>query len=123
MTTSQVATRLVELCRRGTYEEAQKELYAPDAVSIEPEGTPDAVARGAAALAAKAKTFAESFIVHGGSVSDPIVAGPFFACTMSLDATDRKSGQRLTMEEVCVYEVRDGLIVREQFFYPVQPYA
>ena len=37
-TTQEVADRLVTLCRKGEFENAIKELYAPDVVSIEPEG-------------------------------------------------------------------------------------
>ena len=41
MNTQQIATRLAELCRQGQFEAAQKELFAEDAVSIEPRATPD----------------------------------------------------------------------------------
>ncbi|HEY6895097.1 MAG TPA: SnoaL-like domain-containing protein, partial [Rhodanobacteraceae bacterium] len=37
MNTEHVAKRLVALCREGKYEEAQDELYAQDAVSVEME--------------------------------------------------------------------------------------
>src|ERR1700759_1509724 len=40
MTTEQIAARLVELCRKGEYEQAQKELYADDAESVEAPGAP-----------------------------------------------------------------------------------
>ncbi|HZX75545.1 SnoaL-like domain-containing protein [Lysobacter sp.] len=44
---AQVAQRLVELCRTGQYDQAQQELYAEDAISIEGDGQkPDAVTRG-----------------------------------------------------------------------------
>lgn len=35
-----IAERLAELCRKGEFEKAQKELYAEDALSIEPYATP-----------------------------------------------------------------------------------
>ena len=117
MNTAQIAARLVELCRRGDDVVAQRELYSDDVTSIEPEGTPGGVVRGRAALAEKAKMFAERFDVHGGTVSDPVIAGDFFACTMTVEVTDRQSKQRMTLAEVCVYEVKNGKIVREQFFY------
>ncbi len=41
MSTQEIANRLVELCSKGDFEGAQKELYAKDAISIEPHGTPD----------------------------------------------------------------------------------
>ena len=55
---------------------------------------------------------------HGGEVSDPVVTGNWFALTMTLDATFKGRG-RTKMEEVCVYQVRNGKIVKEQFFYDV----
>ena len=38
MNIQSVAYRLVELCREGKYRQAQPDLYANSAVSIEPEG-------------------------------------------------------------------------------------
>jgi ketosteroid isomerase-like protein len=117
MNTTQIASRLVEFCRRGDYASAQRELYADDAVSIEPDSTPETIARGREALANKTLMFHETFEVHGGTVSDPIVAGDFFACVMTADVTERKSKQRMTLVELCLYEVKNAKIVREQFFF------
>jgi limonene-1,2-epoxide hydrolase len=47
-------------------------------------------------------------------VSDPIIAGNSFACTMKLDVTMKGRGH-MVMTEICVYEVKDGKIVLEQF--------
>jgi hypothetical protein len=121
MTTSLIAARLVDLCRRGEYLSAQAELYADDAVSVEPPGTPQPFAQGKAALAAKTRFFAEMFETRRGFISHPIIADRFFACTMSVDVVDRKSGTNFTVEEVAVFEVRGDKIVREQFFYSPRP--
>ena len=40
MTTNEIANHLVELCRKGDFEKAQKDLFSQDAVSIEPHATP-----------------------------------------------------------------------------------
>ena len=40
MTTQEIANRLAELCQKGDFETAQKELFANDAVSVEPYSTP-----------------------------------------------------------------------------------
>ena len=117
MTTNEVAQRLVGLCRQGAYETAQLELYAADAVSIEPEGSPTPKVKGRDAIVAKGKAFVASMEIHGGTVSDAVVAGTFFSLSMTLDLTPRAGGPRFLMEEICLYEVRDGKIVREQFFY------
>ena len=39
MTTKEIAERLVALCRQGQVETAQRELYAADAINIEPYAT------------------------------------------------------------------------------------
>lgn len=122
MNTTQVAARLVELCRQGHYEQAQNELYADDAVSIEMAGLPSEAlgdARGLDAIREKGRRWADNIVeIHGGSVSDPVVAGEWFSVAMGIDATYKDRG-RMPMEEICVYRVRDGKIVHEQFFYPL----
>ena len=45
-----------------------------------------------------------------------LVAGNWFSVAMSIDATYKDMG-RVPMQEICVYRVRDGRIVSEQFFY------
>ena len=46
------------------------------------------------------------------------MAGNYFTVSMVLDATFKGRG-RVNMEELCVYEVDDGKIITEQFFYSV----
>lgn len=122
MNTEQIANRLVELCREGKYEQAQEELYAQDAVSIEMAGLPDGAlgdAKGLDAIREKGRKWQESIeTIHGGSVGDPIVAGDWFSVAMGIDATYKGMG-RMDMKEICVYQVRDGKIAHEQFFYNV----
>ena len=113
-----VAHRLVELCRTGQYDQAQQELYAEDAISIEGDGQkPDAVTRGMAAIREKGKQWADNLVeVHGGSVSDPVIADGWFSVAMGLDATYKDMG-RVAIKEIAVYQVRNGKITHEQFFY------
>jgi hypothetical protein len=122
MNTEQVAARLVELCRTGKYEQAQDELYAKDAVSIEMAGLPPGAfgdAQGLDAIREKGRQWAANIVeIHGGSVSDPVFADGWFSVAMGIDATYKDRG-RVAMREICVYQVRDGRIVREQFFYEV----
>jgi ketosteroid isomerase-like protein len=121
MKTNEVAARLVALCRQGQFAAAQRELYSPNTVSIEPAGTPGPrEVRGLAALGEKEKMFSSTFEVHRCEVSDPVVADAFFCCSMMVDVTERKSGARFPLNELCLYEVRDGKIVTEQFFYTPQ---
>lgn len=118
MKTEEIARRLVTLCREQKWEAAQKELYAADVVSIEPHDTPafSKETRGLPAILEKGRKFVAMVEqMHSITVSEPIVAGDVFACTMRLDMTMKGQG-RMDMAELCVYRVKDGKIVSEQFF-------
>lgn len=118
MNTSEIATRLVEYCRNGQYEEAQRELYANDAVSIEPYATPafDKEVKGLDAILEKGKKF-QAMVeeMHNNTVSNPLVTGNSIAFILTMDAT-MKGKKRESMSELCVYQVKDGKIVSEQFY-------
>ncbi len=117
MTTPEIARRLVALCREQKWEAAQRELYADDAVSIEPQETPMSpkVTTGLPNLIAKGRQFAAMVdTMHTLTISEPLMAGQSFACTMALDVTF-KGQPRMQMAELCVYLVKDGKIVSEQF--------
>jgi hypothetical protein len=117
MNTEQIAHRLVELCRQGQHDQAYQELFAPDAVGLEAAFVPDPETKGLPALLAKSQAFADLIEAHyGNRVSDPIVAGPYFTVSMWQDV-QFKGQPRRQEEEICLYEVRDGKIVKEQFFY------
>jgi len=117
MTTAEIANRLVEYCKKGDFESAQKELFADDAVSIEPHGTPEFAqeTKGLDAILEKGRKWQEMVKeMHGGECSEPLVADNSFAITMSMDVT-MKDGKRMNMKELCIYHVQDGKIVSEQF--------
>lgn len=121
MTTKEVANKLVEYCRTGKWEDAYTELYSPNAVSIEMEGAQGFPARVEGMEAIKVKgeqwqNMLEEF--HGMEVSDPVVAGDHFSCSMVMDVK-LKGRERAKDEEIALYRVKDGKIVSEQFFYPV----
>lgn len=118
MTTAEIATHLENHCRQGNFLQAIQELYADDAVSTEPYATPDfeKETRGKANLLQKGEKF-DAMIekLHSISVRDTVVTGNIIALVLSMDVT-MKGRPRGTWEELCVYEVKDGKIVSEQFF-------
>ena|ERR1700744_5254528 len=118
MSTQEIADRLAELCSKGDFETAQKELYAKDALSIEPYATPDfeKETKGLDAILVKGEKF-ESMgdTYHGVNVSKPVVAGNSFALTLRMELTMKGKG-RMDMTELCVYEVKDGKVVSERFY-------
>lgn len=118
MTTQDIANRLVMLCRNGRFDEAQQELFAPDAISIEPYATPafEKETKGLDAIAEKGRKWSGMVEqTHAMEVSEPLVAGNIFACTMRMDITLKEKG-RMDMTELCVYKVHGGRIVSEEFF-------
>ncbi|TWW00424.1 SnoaL-like domain-containing protein [Chitinophaga pinensis] len=118
MTTQEIANRLIELCKKGDFETAQKELFAKDAVSIEPYATPEfeKETRGLDKIFEKGEKFMSmTETVHGVELSSPLIVGSSFALTLKMDMT-MKGQDRMNMEELCVYEVKDGKIISEQFY-------
>ena len=117
-TTQEVANRMNELFKEFKWEQVQEELFAENAVSIEPPGSPGLqTAEGLAAIKKKGEDFNNMVEeMHGGWVSEPLVGGKYISFAMAIDATYKGMG-RQKMEEIAVYEVKDGKIVKEQFFY------
>ena len=118
MTTQEVADRLYELFEEGKWMEAQEELFSEDAKSIEPPNSPGLVSvEGLDNIKKKGEMFnAMVEEMHGGYTGKPIVAGNFIAVAMGMDVTMKGAG-RMKMDEIAVYEVKDGKIVKEQFFF------
>lgn len=117
MTTAEIAGRLADLCRQGQFEAAQKELFAQDAVSIEPYSTPDfeKEVKGLDAIIEKGHKWSEMVTdYHGMKVSEPLIAGDCFALTMWMSVT-MKNGGKMEMTELCLYKVKDGKIISEEF--------
>lgn len=118
MTTAEVAAKFNALSKEGHWDKVQDELYAENAVSIEPPNSPGMQSvEGLAAIKQKGKMFNEMVEeMHGGYSTDPVVAGNHFSVGMGMDVTMKGMG-RSKMDEIALYEVKDGKIVKEQFFY------
>jgi hypothetical protein len=118
MTTQEVANRFNELAQSGQWQQIQDELFSDDAESIEPEHSQGMrSAKGREAISQKGKQFGEMVEeMHGGFTGAPQVAGNYFSVAMGMDCTMKGQG-RMKMDEICVYEVKDGKIMKEQFFY------
>ena len=120
MTTQEVAAKFNELAQTGQWDKIQEELYADNAVSIEPVHAAAmgmGNAEGLAAIKQKGAAFNQMVEeMHGGYSTEPVIAGNHFSVAMGMDITMKGMG-RSKMDEIAVYEVKDGKIVREQFFY------
>jgi hypothetical protein len=118
MTTQEIANRLSQLFKENKWMEAQQELFSEDAESIEPPGSQGLPSvKGLDAIKMKGEKFNEMIEeMHGGYASEPIVAGNHIAFAMGMDVTYKGMG-RQKMDEIAVYEVKNGKIVKEQFFF------
>ena len=119
MTTLEVGKKLVELCKQGKNQEAMDTLYAPDIVSVEATSMPGlpAEARGREAVLAKGKWWNDNHTVHSAKTEGPFPHGDRFIVRFTYDVTNKPSNQRFTMDEAALFTVKDGKIVREEFFY------
>lgn len=119
MATQEIAKKLVELCQQGKFEEAIKSLYSKDIVSVEAIPMPDGSreSKGLDAVMGKTEWWVANHEVHSSRVEGPLVAGGHFCVRFIMDVTNKPSGKRIAMDELGVYEVKDGKIVREEFFY------
>ncbi len=119
MILKEIADELVAGCRENRAKANLQKLYAPDAQSIEAAdmGNGRAVT-GIAAIEGKHDWWENSMTVHSQTVRGPFPHGDDrFAVTFDVDYTDNATGKRGQMQEVAVYHVASGKIVREEFFY------
>src|SRR4029079_1984404 len=115
--TEEVATKLVDYCRKGEWRKALDDLYANDIVSVEARGMENMPAemRGIDQVRGKTDWWEKNMEVHDSKVSGPFVAGDTFVVRFDIDATDRNSKERMQMSEVGIYTVKDDKVVREKF--------
>ncbi|MBO9204790.1 MULTISPECIES: SnoaL-like domain-containing protein [Niastella] len=121
MTTQETAARYHELANQRNFIEIQDTLYDENVVCEEPE---KAASMGMAIFtngreAIKAKGVARRATietVHSYSCSEPIVAGEFFSVVLKQEITF-KGKPRMALEEIGIFQVKNGMVIKEQFFY------
>ena len=118
MTTYEVAERFNELAQQEKWFEIQDELFANDVKSIEPPGSPYFKnIEGKKAVRKKGEDWVKRIeAAHSLHTTAPIIAANHFAVGRKVDITVQGFG-RIKIEEIMMYEVKDGQIVSEQFFY------
>ncbi|VAW17123.1 hypothetical protein MNBD_BACTEROID03-2231 [hydrothermal vent metagenome] len=121
METKEIAKKLVSWCNQGDFEKPYQELYSPKIVSIENDGKSEGgYVEGFEGIQKKGEWWQENFEMHSSTASEPIVADNWFSVRFEMDTTHKPSGQRSKTSEIAVYEVQDGKIVKEQFFYDMK---
>ena len=117
-TTQQVAARFNELAQQEKWFEIQDEFFSDNVRSLEPPTTKYLHnAEGKAAVRKKGEDWVKRIeTFHGGHTTEPVVGGNYFAVGRMMDITVQGLG-RIQINQVMLYEVKDGKIVLEQFFY------
>lgn len=118
LTTQQVAARFHELAQQEKWFEIQDEFFPENVTSIDPAGSPYfGYAEGKAAVRKKGEDFVKKIeAVHSAVTTAPVVSGNHFAVGREMDITVQGYG-RIQINEIMLYEVKDGQIISEQFFY------
>jgi len=118
MTTQDVASRFNELAQQEKWFEIQEEFFADNVKSIDPPNSPYmGYAEGKSQVRKKGEDFVKLIeAVHRAYTSEPIVSGNHFAVGREIDITAQGFG-RIQINQIMLYEVKEGKIVSEQFFY------
>ena len=118
LTTKAVAARFNELAKQEKWFEIQDELFADNVKSIDPPNSPYfGYAEGKAAVRKKGEDFVKRIeAAHRRHTTEPVIAANHFAVGREVDITVQGYG-RIQINEIMLYEVKDGEIISEQFFY------
>jgi hypothetical protein len=112
----EVAQAVVALARAGKLDEVEAVWLAPSLVSVEGLGASMAWS-GKKNVLAKYRAWEADNEVHAMDVEGPWVGATGFAVKYKIDVSQKSTGQRSQMEEIAVYTVKDGKIVREEFHF------
>ncbi len=111
-----IGTDLVAMFNRGQLREIEDKYWSPGIESVEGFGVSMAW-RGRKAVEAKNAWWSQDHVMHGASAEGPFVGASGFSVKYRMDVETKSTGQRETMDEVGVYTVENGRIVREEFMY------
>lgn len=117
-TTHEVALRFNELAKQEKWFEIQDELFDEHVKSIEPADSPWLKnAEGKAAVRKKAEDWVKKITgAHHRRTTEPIISGDHFAVGREVDIDVNGIG-RIQINQIMLYEVKNGRIIAEQFFY------
>ena len=120
--TWEIGNKLVEWCKQGENLEAINNLYSENVVSIEAAGNewmPQKM-EGIEAVREKNAWWSNNNEVIKGEVVGPFPHENRFAVNFNYEIKNKQSGEVQNMNEVGLYTVENGKIVREEFFYPTE---
>lgn len=108
-----IADRLTFLLRNREFVNAYQELFDNEAVSVDPLNNEPGDLKGLPVLISREIDFLSKAQILDLDVSQAIIAGSYFA--ISLFMRFDIGGQEMTIDELCIYKVRKGKIISQQF--------
>ncbi|MFT3912070.1 MAG: SRPBCC domain-containing protein [Ferruginibacter sp.] len=117
-TIHEVAARFHELAQQEKWFEIQDELFSDDVKSIEPANSPYFKnEEGKVTVRKKGEDWVKRIeAAHKRHTTPPIVGSNHFVVGRDVEITVQGHG-RIKINELMMYEVKNGKIVLEQFFY------
>jgi hypothetical protein len=117
-TAHEVALQFHELAQQEKWFEIQERFFSDDVRSIEPSHSPYFTnAEGKTLVRKKGEDWVKRIeAAYRRHTTQPVVAGNHFAVGREVDIMVNGLG-RIQINELMLYEVKDGKIVSEQFFY------
>src|SRR5262245_51991666 len=116
MSVRSVAEKFVELCRQGKNFDVMRTMYAPDIVSVEGDGKET---KGQGPVIKKSEDWVSNKVFHGETLAGPFYNGANpdqFSVYFTLDITHKSTNERVTLDEIGIYTVKNDQITREQFY-------
>ena len=115
-TIHEIANGLKERLSEQKFVEAYQLLFSEDAESIDPLNTSGQPLKGLDTLLDREKDFLSRVTtIHKISLSEPVIAGSYFTLSLKMSFEVKDQGH-MEVEEICVYKVKDGKIISQQFF-------
>lgn len=114
-----IANELVAGCREGRAKDNLDALYASNAVSVEAVDMGHGrLTQGIEAIKAKHDWWDSAMDMLEVDIRGPLPDGDNrFAVIFAMTVKERETGKTWSSEEVAIYTVEEGKIVREEFFY------
>jgi len=115
-TPGEIAKSVMAHVQSGAHNDAPiwKAHWSNKAVSIEGSGH---AWHGLKAIGKKCEEWMSQHTIHSASASGPFVGATGFSILFDMDIEVKATGQRIKMQEVGVYTVKNGKIVQEEFMY------
>ncbi len=112
---AEIGRELVRMFNAQTPDrEIWDKFFSSGLVSIEGNGM---AWTGLKATEAKGAEWLAQHTVHGASAEGPFVGATGFAVKFRMDVEIKATGQRITLEEIGVYTVKNGKVIQEEFMY------